>query len=43
MSRERGWAQWVTAGIGVWLMFAPLVFWTMSAAAYSIDTLVGML
>jgi uncharacterized membrane protein len=43
MSRERGWAQWVTAGIGVWLMFAPLVFWTTSSAAYSIDTLVGML
>lgn len=27
--------------IGVWLLFAPLVFWATSAAAYLNDTLVG--
>jgi hypothetical protein len=26
---------------GAWLLFAPLVFWTTSAAAYAVDTLVG--
>ncbi|MGV6873192.1 NAD-dependent epimerase/dehydratase family protein [Pseudochelatococcus sp. B33] len=35
--------QWLTATIGVWVMFAPLVFWTSSAGAYAIDTLAGML
>jgi nucleoside-diphosphate-sugar epimerase/uncharacterized membrane protein len=43
MYRRWSWAQWITAGLGVWVMFAPLVFWTTSAAAYSIDALVGML
>ena len=37
------WTQWLTATVGVWVMFAPLVFWTTSAAAYGIDTLIGML
>ncbi|MCL4182620.1 MAG: NAD-dependent epimerase/dehydratase family protein [Burkholderiaceae bacterium] len=35
--------QWLTAAIGLWVMLAPLVFWTTSAAAYGFDTLVGML
>jgi uncharacterized membrane protein len=43
MSRRLRWVQWFTAAAGVWVMFAPLVFWTTSAAAYSIDTLIGML
>ena len=43
MSRRRNWVQWITAAVGVWVMFAPLVFWTTSAAAYSADTLIGML
>ncbi|MBP2233871.1 nucleoside-diphosphate-sugar epimerase/uncharacterized membrane protein [Sinorhizobium kostiense] len=43
MYRRWSWAQWITSGIGVWIMFAPLVFWTTSAAAYALDTLVGML
>ncbi|WP_213290498.1 NAD-dependent epimerase/dehydratase family protein [Bradyrhizobium sp. sGM-13] len=43
MSRRRIWVQWLTASVGVWVMFAPLVFWTTSAAAYSVDTLLGML
>ena len=40
---RRGWAAWCAALVGVWLLFAPLVFWTTSAAAYANDTLVGML
>ncbi|MER8519415.1 NAD-dependent epimerase/dehydratase family protein [Mesorhizobium sp. M0644] len=35
--------QWLTASIGVWVMFAPLLFWTTSAGAYATDTLAGML
>ena len=43
MSARRQWMQWIVAALGLWVMFAPLVFWTTSAAAYGIDTLVGML
>ncbi|CAN7643219.1 NAD-dependent epimerase/dehydratase family protein [Pararhizobium sp. LjRoot255] len=43
MYRRWSWAQWITAGLGIWIMLAPLVFWTASAAAYATDTLVGML
>ena len=43
MYRRWNWMQWVTAAVGVWIMLAPLVFWTTSAAAYGIDTLIGML
>ena len=41
LSRRAGWARWATAAIGSWLLFAPLVFWTPSAAAYANDTLLG--
>jgi uncharacterized membrane protein len=37
------WAPWTNALIGVWLLFAPLIFWAPTAAAYSNDTLVGAL
>lgn len=43
MPARRRWMQWITAALGLWVMFAPLAFWTTSAAAYGIDTLVGML
>jgi nucleoside-diphosphate-sugar epimerase/uncharacterized membrane protein len=43
MSRRRMWIQWVTAAVGLWVLFAPLAFWTTSAAAYGVDTLIGML
>ncbi len=43
MVRRRHWLQWLTAAVGLWVMLAPLVFWTTSAAAYGIDTLIGML
>jgi hypothetical protein len=36
-------ARWVICFAGIWLLFAPLVFWSSSAAAYNNDTLVGSL
>lgn len=43
LSRTAGWARWTVAGLGLWLLFAPLLFWTPNAAAYANDTLVGIL
>ncbi len=39
----RAWAAWANTFVGLWLAFAPLAFWAPDAAAYSNDTLVGML
>jgi nucleoside-diphosphate-sugar epimerase/uncharacterized membrane protein len=41
LARTRSWVPWVIAAVGIWLMFAPLVFWTTSDAAYAVDTLIG--
>ena len=41
--RRYPWAQWANAFIGLWLLFAPLVFWTPLPEAYANGTLVGML
>ena len=41
--RAPSWSQWAVAGIALWIMTAPLVFWTTSAAAYALDSLVGTL
>ncbi|WP_407351250.1 vitamin K epoxide reductase family protein [Luteimonas sp. R10] len=35
--------RWASAAVGLWVMFAPLVFWTGNAAAYLNGTLVGAL
>lgn len=43
LSYTRGWARWGVTAVGLWLLFAPLMFWTKSAAAYANDTLVAML
>jgi nucleoside-diphosphate-sugar epimerase len=43
LSPRWSWAQWANAVMGAWLLFAPLVFWATSAAAYANDTLVGAL
>jgi hypothetical protein len=39
----RGLVSWLIAGVGLWLLFAPLLFWAPEAAAYANDTLVGAL
>ncbi|MEX1058322.1 MAG: hypothetical protein WED11_11355, partial [Natronospirillum sp.] len=39
--RRVSWAQWANAGVGLWLMFAPLVFWTPSPGSYSQGLLIG--
>lgn len=42
--RRRGaWASWANSFVGAWLVFAPLVFWAPSAAAYLNDTIAGAL
>ncbi|MES2918753.1 MAG: vitamin K epoxide reductase family protein [Pseudomonadota bacterium] len=39
--RRFSWSQWANAGVGAWLLFAPLVFWTPLPEAYAHDTLLG--
>ncbi|MGH2403063.1 MAG: vitamin K epoxide reductase family protein, partial [bacterium] len=39
----RPWAPWGNTLTGLWVMFAPLLFWAPEAAAYANDTLVGAL
>lgn len=39
----RAWAGWATGALGVWLLFAPLVFSAPSAAEMTNDTLIGAL
>ena len=41
--RTAWFAQWANAGIGTWLLFAPLLLWSPSAAQYNNDLLVGAL
>ena len=46
LSRRRFWklwAPWANSLVGLWLLFAPLVFWAPTAAAYANDTLAGAL
>lgn len=41
LSPRLRWSRWVCALIGVWLLFAPLIFWTDSPAAYLNNTIIG--
>lgn len=41
--RRSAWAPWASSLVGVWLLFAPLVFWAPTAVAYANDTLAGAL
>lgn len=34
---------WIIAGIGIWLEFAPLLFWAKTSGAYINNTLIGTL
>ncbi len=40
---NRGLVSWLIAGVGIWLLFAPLLFWAPDPVAYANDTLVGVL
>lgn len=37
------WAPWAVTVVGIWLQFAPLVFWAKEPALYLNDTLIGVL
>lgn len=37
------WPRWFSAMIGMWILFAPLAFWTTSAADYTTGNLLGFL
>lgn len=39
----RGWARWANCFVGIWLLFAPLVFRAPTAVMYVNDTLIGAL
>jgi nucleoside-diphosphate-sugar epimerase len=44
LSKRTAWfAQWANTAIGIWLLFAPLLFWSPSAAQYQNDLIVGAL
>lgn len=43
LSWRLAWARFASAAVGLWLLFAPLVFWAPAATGYLNDTLVGML
>jgi hypothetical protein len=42
LSPRRIWAPWALALVGVWLLFAPILLWSPSPAAYAVDSLVGI-
>ena len=37
------WSPWANSLVGLWVLFAPLVFWSPASAVYSNDTLIGAL
>ena len=39
--RTNWWAQWAVTFVGLWLLFAPMIFWSPSGAQYLNDMLVG--
>lgn len=43
LSSRGGWAQWANTCIGIWLLGAPLLFWTPDASVYANDTFIGAL
>lgn len=40
---RHGLVSWLISFVGLWLLFAPLAFWSPDAVAYANDTLVGAL
>ncbi|MFP5320393.1 MAG: vitamin K epoxide reductase family protein [Acidimicrobiia bacterium] len=40
---DRPVSRWAACFVGIWLVFAPVVLWSPSAAAYASDSIVGLL
>ena len=40
---DRPVSRWAACFVGIWLLFAPVLLWSPSAAAYASDTVVGLL
>lgn len=43
LAPQRAWISYANAFVGLWLMFAPLAFWSPTPAGYLLDTLIGAL
>lgn len=43
LNPRRGLVSWLISFVGLWLLFAPLAFWSPDPAAYANDTAVGAL
>lgn len=45
ISMKRKWSGWIWGGclVGIWLQFAPLLFWAQESVIYVNDTLIGVL
>ena len=43
LSRRTNWGQCANTVVGLWLLFAPLLFWAPTAAVYNKELIVGML
>jgi hypothetical protein len=41
--KGRSWISYLNVGVGIWLLFAPLIFWAPQPIAYANDTLIGAL
>jgi hypothetical protein len=41
--RFGAWARWANCFVGIWLLFAPLIFWAPTPAQYANETLMGTL
>jgi hypothetical protein len=41
--RPKQWMLWLIAFIGIWIQFAPLLYWAPTAAAYLTNVLIGCL
>jgi len=43
VAHDPPWARWGICIVGIWLLFAPLVFWAPNSAVYASDTLIAAL
>ena len=43
LTPNRPYSLWICCFVGVWLTFAPIIFWAPTAAAYANDSIIGIL